>query len=913
MRDWREMVKRSVRDARLRPEDEADVIDELTDHIGDRYTDLRSRGHDDGSAASIIERELEQDGELARHIRASRSTRYAAPAAIGATAGNWFAGVGNDARIGLRLLRRNPVFSLAAVLTIALAIGANTALYSSLRSLLLKPLPYPDPSTLALVQLVTSRADEARTDTLQAWSYPKFQDLRSQQRVFSALAGYEAQDVTVESNGSAERITVELASAAYFDLLGAKATIGRMFGAEDDARAGAGSVIVLAHDTWRERYGADPSVLGRAISINGTPFTVVGVGPAGFKGVGGVATAWVPMSMAPHLLYAEALTERGNHWFGVIGRMRAGVTQADARNALQQTYARIEAGGSSSAKGTIVTVPLDARRVSPVMQKTLVVLFGAAMLTLLIACANIASLLVARGTARQHELSVRLALGAGRWRVVRQMLAESMVLASVGGVLGVAIGLACSELVEGITPQLAGDTMKGLLAVEPARFDGSVMLFTLAAILFTGVATGIAPAFRASRTDLGGALRDGSRSAGHSRAIARTRAALVVIEAALAVVLLVGAGLLLRTFAHYRAIDTGVSAEHVMTWRLAVPENDPRKPEALALLYNELATRLAAIPGIRAVTADRCLPLSAACPSTIATAAGTRAFPLDAAPSVDLHFVLPQHLDVLRMELRRGRMFTNADRHGAPKVVLLSESAARSLFGNADPIGQTIQLATAFLRDNATAEVVGIVNDARYGEITAAPAAAVYGPALQFASRSMYMMARSDSDPSLLAPVIRNAAREAAPGVPVVKMLTLEEHLASVLARTRLLAVLLTSFAIFAFALAIIGVFGVIAWSVEQRRSEIGIRIALGATPTRVANLVAANGFLFFAVGVALGVPAAIVGTKMLRGLLYDISTTDGLTFGIVITGLAVVGALAAYIPARRAAGVDPAEALRRE
>jgi predicted permease len=785
-------------------------------------------------------------------------------------------------------------------------------LYSSLRSLLLRPLPYPDPSTLALVQIETKRPDEARSDTLANWSWPKFEDMRRQQRVFSALGAYSPEEVTLRANGAADRITIELATSSYFEMLGVRAALGRIYGADDEARPGAGAVAVLSYDTWKRSYGSDAGMIGRTIELNGSPFTVIGVAAQGFAGLDGSATAWVPMSMATVLIYPEALQERGNHWFGVIGRMRGGVTAQSAAASLRQTYAGIEATpGATKTDGTVVTVPLDARRASPVMRRTLVVLFGAAVLTLLIACANIASLLIARGTARQQELSVRLALGAGRWRVVRQLIAESMVLAFIGGASGFALGIFGNRLVQSITPALAGDSMKGLLAVEPPRFDSGVLLFTLIAILFTGLVTGVAPALRASRADLSGSLRDGSRNSGTGRTTSRTRAGLVVIEAALAVMLLVGAGLLLRTFAHYRAIDPGVASDHILTWRLAPSETDAPTPEQLRAMYFDVARRVAAAPGVTAVTIDRCLPLSGACPSTVALSAGARSFPLDAAPPVDLHFVFPAHLDVLHLPLKSGRMFTEADRDGAPKVVLLSESAARSLFGGANPVGQTISLGTAFLPKGEKAEVVGIVGDARYGEITAAPAAAVYGPALQFAYRGMYLMARTNGDPSLLAPIARNVVRDAAPGVPVTKILTLDEHLASVLARTRILAVLLTAFSCFAFALAVIGVFGIIAWSVEQKRSEIGIRIALGATPSHVANLMAGKGFAIFACGVGIGVPAAVAASRLLRGLLYDIAPTDGLTFGLVIVGLLLTGALAAWIPARRAASTDPGDALR--
>jgi predicted permease len=913
MRDWRSLVEKSVRSAGMRPEVESEIVDELTDHLSDRYNDLIARGMDANAAALQIERELGQEGHFAAHIRAERGRMYTAPVAIGRQSGRFLSGVVNDMRIGVRLLTRNAIFSVAAIATIALAIGANTALYSSLRSILLRPLPYPDPSSLVLIQTVTPRADEARTDTLAAWSYPKFEQLRAMQRTFTSLAGYATQEVTVEEKGAADRLTIELAHSAYFDLLGVRAGAGRLYNSDDEARPGAGAVIVLSDETWRARYGADPSVIGRTISVNRTPFVVIGIAAANFKGLDGSAAAWVPMSMAPVLLYPEALTERGNHWLDVIGRMSRQNSSGDVSRPLQQVFARIQADNGGNAAGRIITVPLDARRASPVMRRTLTVLFGAAMLTLLIACANIASLLVARGTARQQELSVRLALGAGKWRVMRQLVAESMVLAMIGGAAGAALGVAGSGLVERITPALAGDSVKGLLAVEPARFDAGVVAFTLVAILFTGLITGIAPALRATRADLSGALRDGSRAAGYSRSTVRTRATLVVVEAMLAVMLLVGAGLLLRTFAHYRAIDTGVSPDHVLTWRVMIPDNDARKPDQLGALYSDIAARVRALPGVAAVTTDRCLPLSAACPSTVATAAGERTFALDVAPPVDLHFVMPQHLDALRIPLKQGRMFNDADRIGAPRVVLLSESAARSLFGSTNPIGKTIKLATAFLRDDATAEVVGVVGDARYGEITALPSPAVYGPALQFATRSMYMMARTKGDPVLLAPLVRRAVRDAAPGVPVMRTLTLEEHLADVLARTRLLAMLLTAFAIFAFALAIIGVFGVIAWSVEQRRSEIGIRIALGASPSHVANAVAGTGFAWFALGVGLGVPCAVAATRVLRGLLYDIAPTDGLTYGIAITTILITGAVASYVPARAAARIDPATAMRTE
>ncbi|HEX6694168.1 MAG TPA: ABC transporter permease [Longimicrobiales bacterium] len=909
MHDWSEEIRIRLARAGLRPEDELLVVEELSAHLDDVVRDLTARGVslDDARARALDEL---ADGDFARLVASARAAAVP-PIPIGSQRGGGISGVLFDLRLGARMLRRNPVFAVLSIVTIALALAANATIYSALRSLMLKPLPYEDPDNLAFVQLTSPRESEARIDTLTRWSWPKYEVLHRTQRAYAALAGFSTQDVAIFNGGTAERAAIELATPSYFPVLGISPATGRLFDATRDPRGDGSPVAVISHAMWLERFGGDASVLGRTLDVNRQPFTIIGVAPPGFAGLSGSAVAWIPIAHANTLVYDGVMEETGNHWFKVVARRNASLGAEGERAALSRAYNAVGAATASENGGAIISVPLDSRRVTPAMGRTVMILFGGAALVLLIACANIASLLVARSTAREQEVAVRLALGAGRMRLVRQLLAESMVLATAGGVAGILLAQAGTRALRAMTPALLASGGADLLTLEPARIDVGVLLFTLAAIVVTGVVAGLLPALRASRTDLNGALRDGTTAAGHGRSSARARSVLVVVQTAVAVVLLVGAGLLLRTFLHTRAIPTGVEPSHVVTMRLAPLESDGYTAGRAVQLYTDVTNRIDAIPGVTATSVDRCLPLSGACSTTVATGAGAQSFELDKAPEVDIHFVLPGHLDALGLVLKRGRMLTDADRDGTSKVVLLSESAARHLFGNADPLGQRMKLATAYLRDDASAEVVGIVSDVRYDGVTDPPGRSVYAPALQMASRSMYVFVRTTGNPADLAPAIRAAVQEAAPGVPVTTLQTMKHHFADVLARTRLMTLLLGGFAVFALTLAMVGVFGVITFNVEQRRAEIGLRLALGAQPHAVAARIALHGLAWFGIGITVGIPAAFAASRMLQGLLYDIAPTDVTTYACVLVTLAAAGLAGAWLPSRRAASVDPCCTLR--
>ncbi len=814
-----------------------------------------------------------------------------------------------DLRHGLRQLRAHPGFTMSAVLTLGLAIGANTAIFGALRGLLLRRLPWPDAGRLAFVQLTSPRLNGTRVDTLTSWSYPKYEELRRQQAAFSELAGFGMLAQNLTSGEEAERVNVELATGSYFPLLGVRTVLGRTFTPAESAMPGGNAVVVISHSLWQRRFGGADSVLGRTLELNHTPFSIVGVAAPGFSGLSQGADVWVPLTMATALYYPEALQERGNHWFRVIARLRPDV---DWKRAVESTaragQAIARSSDAANPAGSAVLVRLDAQRVSPLVRRTTVVLFSAVLLVLLVACANIATLLHARNLVRRRELAVRLALGAGPGRILRQLAVETLLLALLGGALGLLLAAGGVQVLSAFSRAVLQSDRGYLVGADAIGMDGGVITFGLGLTLLTALAAGVTLLRRAARPMLSDALSENAAGSGVSRSGVTSRISLVVTQAAFAALLVVSAVLLLRSLGRLASVDTGFDATHVLTLRVAPSRNDSMPAPAL---YRDLTARLAALPGVSAASVDACTPLSGLCSSTVATRAGAQQFAENSRPEVGIHFVMPAHLSVLGIPLRRGRMFTPADNAEGPRVVVLSETAARVLFGNEDPIGQPLQLATAFLRDGATAEVIGIVGNVHYDGIEQAPGVVVYAPALQFVYRSMYVFLRTTGEPLAWVAAVRDATAEVAPAVPLFDVRTMEDRARDVLARARLLALLLTVFAGLALTLASVGQFGVMSYIVGQRGRELGIRLALGAEPLALAARITRQGMGWVAAGTAMGLVLALLLTRQLADLLYQVSPRDPLTFAGVAVLLLVVGACASLLPARRAARTSPLETMR--
>ncbi len=821
-----------------------------------------------------------------------------------------------------RSLRRAPGFAIVVVLTLGLGIGATTALFSAVDTVLLRPLPYRQPGRLALLALTVPAENRAVPDTMQYWSYPKYEMLRRTATAFSGMAPFAEQKLALTGTDRTEQVSAELVGADYFGVLGVQPARGRALTAAEGSEASPGRVVLLSDGLWRDRYGADDSVIGRAIELNGEPLTVIGVMPPGFRGLSGNAQLWAPLTMVTVFDYPEMLQEAQSHWFGVVARLDDRATTASAIADTRRVGGRIAEtfpGSAAVAPWGATLLPLNAQRVDPLLRQAILVLFGAVAFVLLIVCANVANLLLARSVGRRRELAVRQALGASRLRLMGHLLAENLVLAFAGGGVGVLVAVwgtqflsRASEIVSG-APSLTSLTDLATLGV-----DGRVLAFAAAASLLTGLLFGTLPALGATRVPLAPSLKEGvgASSAGVGSARGGMRNALVVAEVALAIVLLTGAGLMLRSFAQLRGIDPGFRGDHVLTFRLAPSPSRFSRADAPDF-YARLTERLRVLPGVRSAAVGTCTPLSGRCNVTAVTQLDARRLELAGhldRYAIGYHYVGPEYFRVLDIPLVRGRGFEQRDRVGAPKVVILNQAAALKYFPGVDPVGHRIGLGIGFLGDDETAEVVGVAGDVRYGGDPAQPPEPqVYVAATQYSNTATYVFIRTAGSPSAVTGAARGAVHELDPDLPIFDVSSMDARAAGAFGRQRFSALLLALFAGLAALLSVIGLYGVLAYAVGQRTREIGVRLALGARAANVIRLVVGQGLRVTGLGLLIGVAAASALTRVLTSLLYEVRPHDPATFGAVVVGLGFVALLAAWLPARRAARVRPMAALKTE
>ena len=829
-----------------------------------------------------------------------------------------------DLRYAFRLMLRSPGFTAVAVLSLALGIGANAAMFSVVDATLLRPLPFRDPDRLVLpVGVVSGRGDDAaRVDTIP-WSHPKFVAMREGTRhVFQDVAAFGDASAALTGTGTPERLQVEIVSESYFRVLGVDAAHGRTFAAGEDSAANA-SVALISHELWMRRFGGDRGVLGRTIALNKQPVTVVGILPPGFRGLTGRGEAWVTMGMVPRLMWEGMLNEPFAHWHEAIARLRPGVTPAQADGAMEAVALRLAelfprpaglaAPGETWGAGA---VGLREARSDPLLRRAVVVLLCAVGFVLLIACANVANLLLARGAARRREMTVRLAVGAGRGRVFRQLLTESVLLALMGGVLGVLVALWATDLLSGLGPERLGAF--GIRAAEMAdlrdlRVDARVLAFTLAVSLAAGILFGVAPALAVTGPQVAAALKEGGAGQSGVDAPRRLggRGALVAAEVALALVLLAGAGLMLRSFQRVASVDAGVRTDGVLTASIWPLDADyPETADAIAL-HQGLMERFAALPGVTAVTVSQCAPLSNACNGTVITAVDDRQMNPGEGEEVSVHMVGADHFRALGIRLLAGRAFGSAERPETPRVVVVSRSLARALWPGQDPVGRRLNAGMGNLPEDG-ARVVGVVDDVRYQGLHEPPRPALYLADQQYTWPRAVFLIRAAGDPRALAPAVRREIRAVDADLPV-QINTLSSLAADAASRDRYGATLLSVFAALALVLAAMGIHAVIAFSVARRTRELGVRQALGASPGELVRMVVRQGAAVTGVGILVGLAAALALTRVLRGLLFEVEPTDPLTLVTITVFLAAVALLAAYLPARRAARVDPMVALRSE
>ena len=821
-----------------------------------------------------------------------------------------------DVRFAMRTFRRSPAFTTVAILTLALGIGANTAIFSAVDAMLLRPLPFREPDRLMHLTLTmpSQFGQPARRDMV--WSYLKAATFRDAQQVFERVALYAPEQLTIKT-GEAQRETGEVADPDYLPVLGIQPVLGRGFLPEENRPPKPRQVALISNELWERMFNADPAVLGRTLDIDNSPFTIVGVLPAGFHGLTGKANVWT--TIGARRGYAFEAENAWSHEFWMIGRIKPGVSAEQAKAAVTVLGGRVSAahpppGGASGAAWGADGRLLDQTRVDPVVRRSLLVLLGAVGFVLLIACANLANLFLVRASARQREIAVRLAIGAARRRLVRQLLTESLLLSIVGGVASVAVAWWGVRLLAALNPAAAfpAQNLGGLGAVgfDTIRLDMPTFAFAAAATIVTGLLFGLVPAVLATRPSLTAALKDGvsqEKTSGFWRRLS-TRNALVVIEIALALVLLAGSGLMLRSLAKLVGIDPGFEPRQVLTLRL---NSSPgvRSRDSLPGFYQQLLARLGALPGVTDVALGDCPPLAGGCNGTVMWHRDRAPAARGSEAMIGVHWVTPRWFGALRVPLRQGRVFEDADRLGGRKVVLVSESAARRYWPNESPLGKPVGVGQGGFGD--TAYVVGVVGDVRFRTADSLPVPDVYLPYYQSPRSGAMVFLRTAGDPGALAPAARRVIHELASDLPVYDVRTLRARVADATAQTRFSAFLLLMFAGAALLLAAIGIYGVMSFSVAQRTREIGIRVALGAARRDVLRLIVGQGTALAVAGAVLGLGVALMATRVLRSLLFDVAPSDPLTYVLVVAVLATAAVIASWIPARRAARVDPADALR--
>ena len=802
-----------------------------------------------------------------------------------------------DLRFALRLLTKSPSFTLIAVLTLALGIGANTAIFTVVNAVLLRPLPFQDPSRLVLIA-------EKSSFPVISTSFQNFSDWRDQSTSFERMQAVRSAAITLTGAGEPERLNIQMATAGLFSMLGINAQVGRTFLPEED-HAGGTPVVILSYALWQRRFGGSQEILGRPINLDTRPYTVVGVLPAGFQ-ILQPADVWVPF--AP---WAATLPDDRNWHPGIIalGRLKPGVTreQADTEmigitKRLEQQYPDYNTGTSANVIGLQDQIVQNSR-------PALVLLLGAVSFVLLIACVNVANLLLARAAARGREVAIRTAMGAGRTRVIRQLLTESVILSLFGGVFAVLLAWASLgpllKLASGSVPQ--GTTVS---------LDPWVLCFTLGVALVTGLLFGIVPALRTTRLDLRETLNEGTRGSTAGPGQHRLRGALVAMEIALAMLLLVGSGLLLRSFQRMQEVPPGFQPDHLLVADIPLSPTAYAKPEQRYEFFDRLVERAKTLPGVRSAAAASFLPVSGGGSIIHFNITGRPPKSPREFIAAGYRTITPSYLETLGVPLMQGRLFTYADNEKAPAVVLINTTMAHTFFPNENPLGKRLQLGALPDQQIPTMEIVGVVGDVRPG-VGLDPQSEMYLPYRQadlvLPVFQLSVVLRTAADPLTETSALRSALSQIDPNQPLVRVRTMEDNMASTVAQPRFRAWLIAIFAALALVLAAVGVYGVMSYTVTQRTIEIGVRVSMGAQPENIFRIIVGEALRLALTGVAVGLIAALALTRLLRTFLFGISPYDPATFFRGALLLTLVALAASYFPARRATQVDPLVALRYE
>ena len=808
-----------------------------------------------------------------------------------------------DIRYGLRMLLKAPSFSIVATIALALGIGANTAIFSVVNAVLLRPLPFPDSDRLMTVW----ETDRRRGTERGTASYPNFADWRDQNQSFEKLAAYHGADYTLTGHGDAVRLQGSVVSADTFQMLGVAPVFGRTFLPEEDKPGEKSRVVMLSHELFQRHFNANPQVIGQSVLLDEKAYTVVGVMPQGFQ---------FPIQNEPVELWTtfsvesegkEPMTaQRGAHYIRVVGRLKPGVTEDQARAEMSTIGARLEQQYPDKNLHRGITVIPALEALVGDIRPALLILLGAVAFVLLIACANVANLLLARAMTRYKEMAIRSALGASRWRIVRQLMTESVLLSLAGGALGLLLAVWWSDL-------LVALNSNNIPRALHVGLDYRVLGFTLLLSLATGLIFGLAPALHSTGSQPSETLKESGRGTGGGASRNRTRSVLVVSEVAIAVVLLVSAGLLIQSLWRLRQVSPGFDSRNVLTFTVGLPS--VRYPtEKQGRFFDDLIARIQTLPGVQSASVVMPLPLSG---DRFSLSFETEGRPVAKGeePSADFYNIGLGYFRTMGIPLLQGRDFTSAETPDSPGVIIVNQTFAKKFFPNEDALGKRIKPGISVFEDKdpIMREIVGIVGDVRHRSLSTEVRPAFYVPQAQVPFDYMTVTVKTSNDPQSILSSIQNEVRQLDKDLPLFAVKTLDEYVADSVATPRFNTTLLTLFAAVALVLTVVGLYGVMSYSVAQRTNEIGIRMALGAQTRDVLRLIVGQGFRMVALGLVIGLAGAFGLTRLMASLLFGVGAKDPVTFATVASVLALVALLACYLPARRASKVDPIEALRYE
>jgi putative ABC transport system permease protein len=895
MPEWKQEIRRRLSRLNLAPAHEAEIVEELAQHLDDVYERALKAGETEADAKRAALTELADADVMQREMRRSQQPAIETPVAGGRRT-NVLADFWYDLRYAIRLQRKNLGFTIIAIIALALGIGANTAIFSVVNTVLLRPLPYKDPERLVMVWEDASKLGYPQDTPAAA----NFVDWRDQNQVFEGMAAISDTSFNLTGSGEPERLEGQIVSTNLFPLLGVEPQVGRVFTADED-RPGSEHVVLLSYGLWQRRFGGDPSVVGKSLTLNGASYTVVGVMPARFQFPTPNDETWVPIAFTQ-----EDAANRNRHYLRVVARLKPGVSlsQAQANMSTIATRLQQQYPATNTDLGAVIT-PLHEHLVGDI-RPALLILLGAVGLVLLIACANVANLLLARAAVRQKEIAVRVALGARRGRLIRQFLTESVLLSISGGLVGLAIAYAGIIILKSFIP----DNVSQARAIS---IDYKVLGFTLLVSVATGLIFGLAPAIQSVRFNQAETLKEGGRDAATGGSGKRLRGLLVMAEVAISLVLLIGAGLLINSFLRLRNVDPGFRAENLLTMKIVLPELKYERKAQRSAFYTDVVQRVQSLPGVRSAAVTTNLPLYFQGNSISISIEGKPEPPPGQEPIIVTRIISPGYFDTMSIPLLKGRALTDQDTDDSPNVVVISENMARRYWPGEEALGKRIAVGKVKSAEDWI-QVVGVVKDVRQFELNADPKPQMYLTHRQYGFfDAQDLVVKTDVDPATLAGAVRKAVAEVDKDQPVSNIRTMETILADSIARQRFSMLLLAIFASVALVLAAVGIYGVMSYSVAQRTHEIGIRMALGAQTSAVLKLALGYGLKLVLAGIAIGFIAALVLTRVMSTLLFGVTATDPTTFALISLLLIGVAAIASYIPARRATRVNPLIALRYE